>query len=120
MVETPDSDELAAFVESTLRAIAIGIQNAQDAQIASAHGSGKSGYAAPKDIEFDIAVSAKRTGSTGAGLKVAVFGIGANAGGDMSAESSTVSRIRFSVPTSFKRNQPISTDVPPTANAWNR
>jgi hypothetical protein len=110
MTEKPDSDELAAFVESTLRAIATGIQNAQDAQISSAHGTGKSGYAAPKDVEFDIAVSAKRTGATGAGLKVAVFGIGANAGGDMSAESSTVSRIRFSVPTNFKRTAPLRDD----------
>jgi hypothetical protein len=110
MAEKPDSEELAVFVESTLRAIATGIQNAQDAQISSAHGTGKSGYAAPRDIEFDIAVSAKRTGSTGAGLKVAVFGIGANAGGDLTAESATVSRIRFAVPTNFKRTEPLRDD----------
>ncbi|MFB0613489.1 trypco2 family protein [Aurantiacibacter poecillastricola] len=102
MSENADSGELSAFVESTLRAIATGIANAQDLKIASAHGSGVSGFTAPRSVEFDIAVSAKKTGTSGAGLKVAVFGIGANAGGEIAGESSTVSRIRFSVPMNFK------------------
>lgn len=118
MADEPDSDELTAFVESTLKAIATGIQNAQDTRISSAHGTGVFAYAAPKDIEFDIAVSAKRTGSAGAGLKVAVFGIGANAKGDMSAESSSVSRIKFSVPTSFKRTAKEHHDIPSSRTGW--
>ncbi len=110
MTENADSDELATFVASTLRAIALGIENAQGAQIGSPHGTGKSGFSAPAEVAFDIAVSAKRTGSTGAGLKVAVFGIGANASGEHSDESSTVSRIRFSVPTKFKQTKDVSVD----------
>lgn len=60
---------------------------------------------APKLIEFDIAVAARSTGVAGGGLKVAVFGIGANAEGKQESESVTVSRIRFSVPMAFKRTQ---------------
>ena len=110
MTEAADSDELAVFVSSTLLAIAAGIREAQSTKISSAHGTGKSGYTAPKEVEFDIAVSAKRTGSAGAGLKVAVFGIGANAGGEQGTESSTVSRIKFVVPTSFKRDKQVEVD----------
>ena len=102
MAEDANSDELAAFVSSTLRAIALGIQAAQGTQITSAHRTGVSGFTAPEKVEFDIAVSAKKTGTTEGGFKVAVFGIGANAGGDSGSESSTVSRIRFVVPTHFK------------------
>ena len=105
MTEAADSDELSVFVSSTLLAIAAAIGEAQTAKISSAHGTGKSGYTAPKEVEFDIAVSAKRTGTAGAGLKVAVFGIGGNAGGEQGTESSTVSRIKFVVPTSFKKDK---------------
>ena len=97
-----DFEELSAFIESTLRAISEGIRGAQEEQISSAHGTGISGYTAPKEVEFDIAVSAKKTDTLGGGLKVAVFGIGANTKADVGSESSTISRIRFSVPMSFK------------------
>ncbi|HQS70500.1 MULTISPECIES: trypco2 family protein [unclassified Novosphingobium] len=117
MTEEADTEELSAFVASTLRAIAEGVSIAQRNIISSAHGTGTFAYAAPKDIEFDIAVSAKKIGTVGGGLKVAVFGIGANAKGEEASESSTVSRIRFSVPTSFKRN--ASNDAPiPTKSVW--
>ena len=118
MTEDANSDELAAFVASTLRAIASGIREAQSTKIASAHGTGTSGYAAPKEVEFDIAVSAKTTGSTGAGFKVAVFGIGANVGGDAGRENSNISRIKFSVPTNFKSS--VSSPAIPTTTGWNR
>jgi hypothetical protein len=100
--ENPDTDELRVFVASTLKAIAAGIAEAQDTKIASAHGTGVFGFNAPKDIEFDVAVSAKLTGKAGGGMKVAVFGIGANLGAEEGSENSTVSRIKFSVPTNFK------------------
>ena len=102
MSEEANTEELSVFVTSTLRAIAVGIIDAQGTQIPSAHGSGVSGFTAPKEVEFDIAVSAKKTGTANGGFKVAVFGIGANAGGEEGNESSTVSRIRFVVPTNFK------------------
>ena len=110
MTEAADSNELAAFVASTLKAIADGVADAQDSQIGSAHGTGVSGYAAPKEVEFDIAVSAKRTGTSQGGMKVAVFGIGANIGAEDASEDSSISRIRFAVPTNFKRTKPMSVD----------
>ena len=102
-----NTDELQTFVASTLRAIAAGIEEAQGTKISSAHGTGEFGFSAPELIEFDVAVSAKRTGSTDGGMKVAVFGIGANLGGKEGSEDSTVSRIRFSVPTKFKDLQNV-------------
>lgn len=109
MAENANSDELSVFVASTLKAIAVGIADAQSVQIASAHGTGISGFSAPKAIEFDVAVSAKSTGASGGGLKVAVFGIGANVDGKLSSESATVSRIKFTVPTGFKSHESGST-----------
>ena len=108
MADDANSEELSAFVASTLKAIAAGISEAQGIQISSAHRTGFSGYTAPKEVAFDIAVAAKTTGASGAGLKVAVFGIGANAEGKLGSENSTVSRIKFSVPMNFKSTGPES------------
>ena len=119
MTEEADSGELSAFVSSTLRAISVGVKNAQDMQIESAHGTGVSGYNAPKEVEFDIAVSANKTASSGGGFKVAVFGIGANAKGEAESENSTLSRIKFSAPTNFKRNAEW-TEIPSTVTGRNR
>ena len=46
----------------------------------------------------------------GGGFKVVVFGIGANAKGEEGSESSTVSRIRFNVPTNFKSTTEADSD----------
>ena len=112
MSSRADTDELKAFVASTLQAIAAGITEAQGTQISSAHGTGVFGFNAPKKVEFDVAVSAKRTGQAGGGLKVAVFGIGANLEGKEGNEDATISRIRFSVRTNFKNtSDPIPLDT---------
>lgn len=103
MSKTTDTDELQAFVAGTLKAIAAGIEEAQGTTMVSAHGSGVFGFSALDEVEFDVAVSAKATGESGGGLKVAVFGIGGGMSATEGSESSTISRIRFSVPTSFKR-----------------
>jgi len=104
--ESADTEELTAFVASTLKAIAAGIEEAQGTQITSAHGTGIFGFSAPEFIDFDIAVSAKNSGKAGGGMKVAVFGIGANLGAEGGIENSTISRIRFSIPTNFKDTRP--------------
>ena len=102
MSEEP-ADELQAFVASSLRSIMKGISEAQkDAKVPSAWGTGAFAFNGPKAVEFDIAVSAERSGSSKAGFEVKVWSIGANAGGDLAARSSTVSRIKFTVPTGFK------------------
>ena len=106
MSEDADTEELTAFVASTLKAIAAGIEEAQGTQISSAHRTGVFGFSAPDLIEFDVAVSAKNSGKAGGGMKVAVFGIGANLGAEGAIENSTISRIRFSIPTNFKDTRP--------------
>ncbi|MBL0767799.1 hypothetical protein JI743_03170 [Sphingopyxis sp. DHUNG17] len=110
MAETANSDELSAFVTSTLVAIAKGITDAQGTQIKSAHGTGISGFSAPKEVEFDIAVSAKKVGTAEGGFKVQVFSVGANLGASDSSESSSVSRIKFVVPSHFKSTQSEAAD----------
>lgn len=83
-----------------------GISDVQDgARIRSAHGSGEYGFAGPKSVTFDVAVTAKHTGTARGGMKIQVFSIGANAGGDVSTEASAVSRIQFTIPTKFKSDR---------------
>jgi hypothetical protein len=106
VTNSADSDELKTFVASTLKAVAAGISDAQDVTISSAHGTGIFGFSAPELIEFDVAVSAKLSGKAGGGMKVAVFGIGANIGAEEGTENSSISRIRFSIPTNFKNTTP--------------
>jgi len=102
----PDSEELKAFVSSTLRAIMSGIAEVQDdARLKSAHGTGEFGFGAPKDVMFDIAVNAKRTGAKKRGFKVEVFSVGANAGASKTKENSTISRIQFSIPTKYRNTE---------------
>lgn len=111
-----DSDELAAFVASTLRAITKGLHDAQaNARIRSAHGTGEFAFSAPREVEFDVAVTAKKVGTAHGGFKVEVFSIGANAGGEKSSESSSVSRIRFTIPSHFKADQNDASDE---ADSW--
>jgi hypothetical protein len=119
MNEEANSDELSLFVSSTLKAIASGVAIAQETKIPSAHGTGIFGFAAPKDVEFDIAVSAKQTGTAGGGFKIAVFGIGGNAKGDLGTENATISRIRFAVPTNFKEHPKPPVIISSTKTGWN-
>ena len=118
MTQEANSDELATFVTSTLKAIAAAIEAAHDVRIASAHGTGVSGYAAPETVEFDIAVSAKSASSSGGGLKIAVFGIGGDAKINAGDEQSTVSRIKFSIPTRFKKTLTPTPSIPSTVTAF--
>ena len=108
MTDKPKAEELAAFVTSTLLAVAQGVQEAQGTQITSAHATGVFGFNAPNSIEFDVAVTAKKTGKAEGGIKVSVLGVGANAGAGKSDENTSVSRIRFVIPTNFKRTTPLA------------
>jgi hypothetical protein len=100
-----DSNELQVFVSETLVAVMSAVNDVRDtAAIASAKGTGRYVFKAPNEIEFDIAVSARRTAQGGGKLKLEVFSVGVNAGGEKSAESSTVSRIKFSIPRIFLEN----------------
>ena len=92
-----DADELRLFVAGTLKAIFDGIRDNQ--QVSNIQKpSGQSAFALPREVEFDIAVTAKSVGAKSGGLKLEVFSVGANAKKEKSNENSTVSRIKFSVP----------------------
>ena len=98
-----EGNELQLFVAGTLAAIMSGVADAQpNAKIRSAFGTGEFAFSAPKEVTFDVAVTAKHTGTARGGMKIQVFSIGVNAGGDVASESSTVSRIQFTIPTKFK------------------
>ena len=101
-----DNDELKLFVSSSLRAIMGAVTDVQESATASsAFGTGEWRFNPPREVEFDVAVQAKKTGQSGGGLKVEVFSIGANARKDAAHENSTVSRIKFSIWTGFKSNK---------------
>lgn len=106
MADEIEVNELQLFVTSTLKAIMDGVAGAQpDAAVRSAWDTGEFRYSAPENVTFDVAVSAKHSGTARGGFKIQVFSLGANAGGDVSSEASTVSRIQFVIPTKFKRDR---------------
>jgi len=101
-----DFAELQTFVAGSLRAIMSGISDAQeDAKLNSPFGSGVHAYNAPKEVAFDIAVSAERTKSAKGGFSLKVLSVGAGADGEVSGAETTATRIQFSVRTEFKSNK---------------
>ena len=84
-----DNDELAAFVTSTLNAIAGGVESAS---------SETKKFSVPQKVSFEIAVTATRGAAAGGGLKLQVF----NAEGKASSQNEKVSRVTFEVNTSGK------------------
>ena len=98
-----DFSELRAFVAGTLQAIMDGISDAQPtAQLASPFGSGMHAYNAPKEVAFDVAVSAERATSAKGGFNLKILSVGADAGAKSDRTESTVTRIQFCVRTEFK------------------
>lgn len=89
-------------MSETLMAIMQGISDAQPTAKAPSQIYDRKfvfGFHPPQDVSFDIAVSAKRSGAIDKGLKLEVFSAGVNAKSEKGTESSTVSRILFTVPT---------------------
>ena len=76
----------------------------ETASITSPRGNGRHTFKAPNDVEFDIAVSAKRSGQAGGKLKLEVFSIGVNASGEKTSETATISRIKFKIPRTYLEN----------------
>ena len=100
-----DSNELRIFVSETLNAVMAGVNDVREtASIVSPKGSGRYSFKAPGEIEFDIAVTARRSNQAGGKLKLEVFSVGINGGGQHESETSTVSRIKFSVPRTYLEN----------------
>lgn len=104
MADTEDDfSELKAFVAGSLKAIMDGISEVQpSAQMGSPFGTGIHAYNAPKEVAFDIAVSAERTTSAKGGFSLKVLSVGASTEAHGEKAHSTVTRIQFSVRTEFK------------------
>jgi hypothetical protein len=116
--------QLDDFIASTLTQIVAGIRRAQEG--VAQHGAiinpqveGKSaGDLDPstmtfrKNVEFDVAVTVAKTTGSGAGLKVAAFGMGGNLEGKSDQHHSAVSRIKFSVLCVFPKQLPREPDDP--------
>ncbi|BBD97956.1 hypothetical protein SAMIE_1014570 [Sphingobium amiense] len=100
-----DANELRLFVSETLNAVMAGVGDVRtSAAIVSPKGNGRYMFKAPTEIEFDIAVTARRSAQAGGKLKLQVFSVGVSGGGEGHSETSTVSRIRFSVPRAYVEN----------------
>ena len=95
-----DNNELAAFVEATLKAISAGIRRASK-ELKDQTDEAEMVYdqfSAPNAIRFDVAISVKREDSSAGGLKLQVFSIGGGVDGKTALHSETVSRVSFDVP----------------------
>ena len=100
-----DSNELRVFVSETLSAVMSAVNDVREtASIPSSKGTGRWAFKAPTEVEFDIAVSAKRSLQAGGKLKLEVFSVGVNGGGERNSETSTISRIKFSIPRTYLTN----------------
>jgi hypothetical protein len=104
--------ELKDFVAETLKQIIEGVKNAQDyaqesgGQINPQWSSGKSGESVMvarrifpiKEVEFDVAVTAAEGTKTKGGIGIFVGPVGLGSHGQSDASSSSISKIKFSVP----------------------
>jgi hypothetical protein len=90
--ETINNDELAAFVTSTLNAIASGVGAAT---------SDSHEFDIPDQIEFEVAVKATKNSEVGGGLRIQVFSAESKKG----SQDEAISKITFAVSTSSKRNR---------------
>lgn len=106
--------ELKEFVSETLKQIFAGIEDAQkvcpngainptDIRLMGdkAQGYLHSNYSMLKTIDFDIAVSVSKEKETKGRLGIFVGPIGVGAQGTSDSASSTINRIKFSVPVAF-------------------
>ena len=108
--EVVDSNELSAFVASTLKAIAAGVREAKSDTSVSTH-SYENSFEIPDSVAFDIAVTAGRVDAVGGGFKIQIASmIGGQASAKRTEEDRTVSRIAFSVP--WKRRSTLGGPLP--------
>jgi len=106
--------ELKEFVSETLKHIFAGVEDAQkacsngtinptDIQLMGDKVQGylHSKYSMLKTIDFDIAVSVSKEKETKGGLGIFVGALGVGTQGTLDSASSTINRIKFSVPVTF-------------------
>ena len=115
-----DNDELTAFVSSTLRAIAAGVEEAARLSRADKE-KGFSTFEMPESVAFDVAVTARKSGEKGGGVKIEIFKIGGGMEGKRSEGLETASRIQFQVGWKYTHTAPVNRpSIPSTQTAWNR
>jgi hypothetical protein len=113
-----DNDELSAFVSSPLRAITAGVDEA--ARISrDDEDHGYSTFEMPKEVAFDVAVTARQSGEKGGGVKIEIFKIGGGVEGKQTEGHETVSRIQFRVGWKYTQTaQPKAAPHPTGPNSW--
>ena len=95
-----NNDELAAFVTSTLIAIANGVEGASTENFK---------FVVPHTVNFEVAVKATKSAEAGGGLRIQVF----SAEGKKASHDEEVSRITFEVRSSEKRSaKPVPRKIP--------
>lgn len=116
--------QLDDFVATTLQQIVAGVQTAQASSTASgarinpqvevptmrAPGSQKATGLVDwetgtliQEITFDVAITASKSGESGAGLKIAIPLVSAGLEGASSRQDSAISRIQFTIPVVLPR-----------------
>jgi hypothetical protein len=95
-----DNQELAAFVEATLKAVSEGVRNASSEvrQATSEQSDTFDQFSGPRTVDFDIAISVRREEGTKKGFSIGVHSVGGSFGQQNSGANEQVSRVSFSVP----------------------
>jgi hypothetical protein len=113
-----DNDELSAFVSSTLRAIAAGVDEAARLSKEDKE-KGFSTFEMPNKVAFDVAVTARKSGEKGGGVKIEIFKIGGGLEGKRTEGHETVSRIQFEVGWKYTHTAPLNRpQIPPSRTGW--
>jgi hypothetical protein len=95
-----DNQELAAFIEATLKAVSEGVRNATSEVRAATPATALSHdeFRGPKTVDFDVAVSVRHQDGTKKGLSIGVQSIGGKYDKVSVEHSEKVTRVSFSVP----------------------
>jgi hypothetical protein len=96
----PADNELTEFISQTLQAIGVGITSSGIAQPRGFGGSDS--FRMPREVSFDVAITATHTKEGGGGLKLKVWGAGVDLEGKGGTQNQTVSRVQFTVPWEYE------------------
>jgi hypothetical protein len=95
-----EENELTEFISQTLRAIGVGITSSGIAQPRGLGGSDS--FRMPREVCFDVAITATHSKEGGGGIKLKVLGSGLDVQGKGGTQNQTVSRVQFTVPWEYE------------------
>jgi hypothetical protein len=110
-----NNDELSAFVSSTLRAIAAGVDDAAQTSRTNTE-KGFSTFEMPDKVAFDVAVTARKSGEKGGGVKIEIYRLGGGVDAKRSEGQETASRIQFEVGWKYTHTAPVSKPTVPSTS----